>query len=637
MKSMNEKDIVKIIKYSLPVLILILSSILTLSLYLINKSTLKEEISELKKEFILKNKEQIKNEVNTLYSYIKIRQEQSRNKLKDELRYSINNAYKIIENIYNENKNKSKIEITNLIKNALRELRYKNDSSYIFIYDMNGTNLLHPIKKNLENTSLLDFQDKRGTYLLKEVINAFKKKNNFFYTWYWSKYTKTKEVKKIGFFKKFKDLDIFIGIGEYEEDFENFYKEEIITYISTIKFEKHSYAFVLDFDGKYISHIRKKYVNKNAIKESNLKNAKIVIPKIIDIASTSPDYISYIINDEVNNIELNKTTYVKGFKYWKWAIGVGYYKEDLDLLIKNKTEKLNNKFNSYIKNILILSFILTILLLLVSFYLSNILESKFIKYKKSIKKYIKDNNKQHEVMSQQAKMAAMGEMIGNIAHQWRQPLSSITTAASGIKLQKEYNLLTDEILLNSLDNISESAQYLSKTIDDFRDFYNTNKNLVDFSIKETIFKSLKLVKAGLKNKNIQIITEVEEVTFKGLQNEFIQVFLNIINNAKDELEKLPDDSKRYIFINVYKKDNKIYIKIKDNAKGIRKKIIARIFEPYFTTKHQSQGTGIGLYMSSEIVEKHMKGTLSVKNEEYIHEGISYKGAEFLICFEGNKE
>ena len=240
-------------------------------------------------------------------------------------------------------------------------------------------------------------------------------------------------------------------------------------------------------------------------------------------------------------------------------------------------------------------------------------------------------------MSQQAKMAAMGEMIGNIAHQWRQPLSSITTAASGIKLQKEYNLLTDEILLNSLDNISESAQYLSKTIDDFRDFYNTNKNLVDFSIKETIFKSLKLVKAGLKNKNIQIITEVEEVTFKGLQNEFIQVFLNIINNAKDELEKLPDDSKRYIFINVYKKDNKIYIKIKDNAKGIRKKIIARIFEPYFTTKHQSQGTGIGLYMSSEIVEKHMKGTLSVKNEEYIHEGISYKGAEFLICFEGNKE
>ncbi|NQY22359.1 MAG: HAMP domain-containing histidine kinase [Campylobacteraceae bacterium] len=240
-------------------------------------------------------------------------------------------------------------------------------------------------------------------------------------------------------------------------------------------------------------------------------------------------------------------------------------------------------------------------------------------------------------MSQQAKMAAMGEMIGNIAHQWRQPLSSITTAASGLKLQKEYNLLTDEILLNSLDNICESAQYLSKTIDDFRDFYNTNKNLVDFSIKETIFKSLKLVKAGLKNKNIQIITEVEEITFKGLQNEFIQVFLNIINNAKDELSKLPDDAKRYIFINVYKKDNKIYIKIKDNAKGIRKKIIARIFEPYFTTKHQSQGTGIGLYMSLEIVEKHMKGTLSVKNEEYIYEGISYKGAEFSICFEGNKE
>lgn len=129
--------------------------------------------------------------------------------------------------------------------------------------------------------------------------------------------------------------------------------------------------------------------------------------------------------------------------------------------------------------------------------------------------------------------------------------------------------------------------------------------------------------------DIEIIKNIEDITILSLENELIQVLLNILNNAKDALLKLKDE-KRLIFINAYTKDKFIVIEIKDNAKGIKEEIIDRIFEPYFTTKHQSQGTGIGLYMSQNIVKNYLNGTLDVYNEDYKYEGVAYTGAKFII-------
>ena len=253
-----------------------------------------------------------------------------------------------------------------------------------------------------------------------------------------------------------------------------------------------------------------------------------------------------------------------------------------------------------------------------------------------VEKKTKELIQKENILNQQSKMAAMGEMIENIAHQWRQPLSLISTAATGAKLRKDFESLSDTDFYEAMDIINNSAQHLSNTIDDFRNFFSNEKEASFFDINIPIEKVLYLVSSKLKNRNIEIIKNTQEIVILGLVNEFIQVLLNIINNAVDALEE-SDSKKKFIFIDTYKESDNLVLKIKDNAGGIKEEIIDRIFEPYFTTKHKSQGTGIGLYMSNEIIKKHMNGDISVSNKKYLYENTNYNGAEFKIVLPLNSQ
>ena len=240
------------------------------------------------------------------------------------------------------------------------------------------------------------------------------------------------------------------------------------------------------------------------------------------------------------------------------------------------------------------------------------------------------NNEKNRILFQQNKMAAMGEMIENIAHQWRQPLSIITTVASSLKLKKEYDILSDEEYHKDLNHIVETANYLSNTIDDFRYYFSPNKDKNLFNTKGLINRCINIVNIDFSNKHIKIVQNIEELTMFSYENELLQVMINILNNSKDELLKIQNEEDRVVFIDLYKDKTELIIKIKDSAGGIPKEIIDRVFEPYFTTKHKSKGTGIGLYMCEEIIVKHIKGKIKVSNEEYIYEDKTFIGASFEI-------
>lgn len=248
---------------------------------------------------------------------------------------------------------------------------------------------------------------------------------------------------------------------------------------------------------------------------------------------------------------------------------------------------------------------------------------------KEIEDEVEQNRQKDNMLFQQSKMASMGEMMENIAHQWRQPLSFISTSASGIKLHKEFNTLSDELLDEAIENIMNSTQFLSNTIDDFRDFYKTDKVKSKFNVKEILEKTLKLTSSRFTNRAIKVIKDIDEIFIFGFENELIQVLVNILNNARDQLEKLPNDE-RFIFVTLKQKEDKVIISVKDNAGGVNEKIINRVFEPYFTTKSDEKGTGIGLYMSNEIITKHFNGKIYVQNEVFIHQQKEYKGANFVI-------
>ncbi|MGP2655661.1 PAS domain S-box protein [Malaciobacter sp. WC5094] len=269
------------------------------------------------------------------------------------------------------------------------------------------------------------------------------------------------------------------------------------------------------------------------------------------------------------------------------------------------------------------------------YYNNNIVESVVVHVydMTKFKEYEDDNLQKEKLLIQQSKMAAMGEMLENIAHQWRQPLSVISTCTSGITLQKEFNTLTDEILDESLQKIMNTTSYLSNTIDDFKNFFERDKEKSVFNVSSLINKTIDLIEMSLSSSDIEICRQVDDtITIENYKNEFMQVLLNIINNAKDALilNKEMQNERKIIKIALYKNDDKVVLDIVDNAGGIPQNIQEKIFEPYFTTKHQSQGTGIGLFMTREIITKHMEGEIIVKNLDFDFEKKSYYGALFRI-------
>ena len=248
------------------------------------------------------------------------------------------------------------------------------------------------------------------------------------------------------------------------------------------------------------------------------------------------------------------------------------------------------------------------------------------------------NIKEQELkLINQSKMASLGELIGNIAHQWRQPLASITTAASGMKMQKELEILDDDEFYTNCDDIVQSSNYLSETINEFRHLIKGNKQKKDFKINETIIQSTSLLTGLLSENSIEIINTFDkEVIFNGFNNDLTQVIINILKNSHDAFIEKEILNDRIIFITTKVENNKLLICIKDTARGISNDIVNKIFEPYFTTKHKSQGTGLGLYMVHQIITDCFNGDIEVSSEEYLYDEKTYTGASFTISLPLNK-
>lgn len=260
----------------------------------------------------------------------------------------------------------------------------------------------------------------------------------------------------------------------------------------------------------------------------------------------------------------------------------------------------------------------------------NIIE--FIAIKLDITKETKVSQQLKEkerILAEKSKITAMLDMIENIAHQWRQPLSVITTGVTGMILQRQANLLSDEEFEKNCNLINENAQYLSKTIDDFNDFIKGDKNFVKFSLKDNISDFLNLVQPTLKNENIQGVLSINEIFLEGYPNQLIQCFMNFFNNSVEALKKV-DKEDRIIFIDTYKDSDKVKIIFKDNAGGIDDEFLSKIFEPYFTSKHKYQGKGLGLHMNYSLITEGMNGHLYAKNCRFRYKEKNYKGAEFTV-------
>ena len=623
----SETNILKFIRFAPIVFIILLSFLITYSFILESNNNLKRDIKTLEDEYFESSKNTVIKEVQRIYDYISYHKTQSETNLKKELKNRIYEAHSIASNIYKENKDKNPEVILKLIQDALRDIRFNDGRGYYFMHNQQGYNILYPLDIKLENIDYSNLQDKNGYFFVRKIKQTIKDKTENFDTYYWSKPTNegSRIFKKIAFYKYFEPLNISIGTGEYIKDYEESLKKDILDYISTVKYSNDGYVYIIDRKGEILAHINEKLRGE---KLPPLSRGESITKLIVENAKKGDTFIKYktIYHNKSKN-EIEKTAVIKNFNDCQWIIGSGFYRDKLDLAIKKKKEELDAYKKEYLFNVFLIIITTTVVLLIASIYFSNLVQKKFIGYRNKIYKEMQNNREKDTLLAQQSKMAAMGEMIGNIAHQWRQPLSLISTSSSSLKLKQELSIITEDDIRDTSDTITNTTKHLSKTIDDFRNFFKPNKENTNTTTSEIWNKAYNLIRDQYITKNIEIITDIEEKAISLLENELIQVILNILNNARDEFDKKEID-KKLIFVEIKEEAKKLYINIKDNAGGIPSHILGRVFEPYFTTKHKAQGTGLGLHMSYKIVTENLNGNLLVEN--------SSLGAKFKIDLPLNK-
>ena len=634
----KESYIIKLIQFGAIVSIIIISIFITQIFIQEKQNTLDSDIKKMEENFLSSNKTVVENLVNKIYNLIELEKKFEKDDFDLEAKEEVYQAYSIVMNIYNEKikeDNYSEEKTIESIKKALREIRFNNDG-YLFIYTMEGKNILNGEFPNLEGKNLWEYTDSKGTFIAKEMSEILKSKDETFYEWYWKESSNDEtEYKKIGFFKKIPTLNMYIGTGYYEKNFKEQTQKRILKKLNNFKLKAPEYIFIYDLNGISLVNPKKELLGTNRYNiqsEDGQFNLRNMIQFSIENKEGFIRYNSTIkLNDSLTSND--KISFIKLYEDWNWIIGSGFYLEELNNNIKEKKEALILSNNKTINNIILIAIVVTFFMIIISFYLSKTINNIFFNYKKRIDLEVNNLLEKEKILIQQSKMATMGEMIASIAHQWKQPLSIISMSNGLLKINSEIkDFSTPQEITNAIKNIDHSVHNLSQTIDDFKNFFNPNKEKVVFSILDAFKDTFKLINSQFKNNDIEIVQNIKEIELLGYKNELLQVLINLLKNSKEELIKKPNSMKKYIFISVDKNENKIIIKIKDNADGIPSDIINKVFNAYFTIKEKCGGTGIGLYICKQIIETSMQGEISVSNVKYEYEGQNYVGAEFEIIF-----
>ncbi len=427
----------------------------------------------------------------------------------------------------------------------------------------------------------------------------------------------------------------------YEKESYERLKRDVIGWVESVRYGKNGYVWIHDTSHHLVAHPFRPYdIGRDDTDNTDASGEKI-FQKFINTAleNESGGFVEYYWAKPEFESPRKKIGFLKLYKPWGWVVGTGLYVDDIESSIEQKKLLLEQKIEEYTQIVLLVSLGLMIVIGFMGYLISQRIVEVFNKYKEEVYKKerdLKEFNKTLEkkvelaleeakqkdrALLHQSRLAQMGEMLSMIAHQWRQPLCEISGIFMEMETASKFNKADSEFIRKNSQDGFRLTSYMSKTIDDFRDFFKPSKKKEKFSIKDACKEAIIIASASLQSKDIALILNIlEDSQILGYRAEFAHVVLNLILNAKDAL-LVNNVANPYIKIEIYKEEGLGVVKVSDNAKGIDGKILQRIFEPYFSTKNSSGG-GLGLYMSKMIVEKNMGGKLSVKNTE--------DGAEFCI-------
>jgi len=570
-----------------------------------------KESNRFEKEYLFKSKEKLKKNVNDTYVYLNQKENLYYKDAKEKVKKRTLILSIRLNQLYNELNFELKSEKQDKIfKNLLNSNIEKNN--YFFAYDINTDKIIQPKNKNIKN--------------------IFRKDKKYFDNYLY--FPRIKMIKfdlspKLVFIKYLPKLNWIIGnIEDTTEDI-NSVKKSSLEFINILNTQRKNKIWI--YDNK---------TEKPILAQKNLQNT-------IKINSNRKEHLVKILEDKLNgNNSYNKNgifikyfypkngkekiAYIKSFEKYNWILGSSFYTSSLQKPIRENKLRLKKHLEKSIHYMVLIFFIVALLLSILSFLLSKQITRVFKLYQKKvkikeknlellnknlaskIKKGIKEARKKDRILMQQARLARLGVMLNMIAHQWRQPLSEVSSILMELESAVKFKKADEALILECTKDSTKLLEYMSDTIDDFRNFFKPNKKKEYFLIKERIFQALSLAEGAFKNANIKIKDKLgEDVLIYGYKNEFSQVILNIFLNCKDAF--LESKTKNPCIEIILKKEcEKANLSISDNAGGIKLKNLDLIFEPYYTTKSPTKGTGLGLYISKMIIETNMNGKISVR-------------------------
>lgn len=749
-------------------ILFVLISIASVTLHNINtiQKNGENSIKNFENSYLVEQKTLVYNRVHYFSNLIakkKMEFQKEKDKYLKEKNYDI---YNMAYEIYEKNRNKSKDFIKNEIVKSLENLKLKSESEDFALIDLSQKKFLHISKNQTKIRDVLNIHDMTGRKIFSKnsdfdnhvTFNTFDEKNNKF-------------IEKISYLKTFQELDLVILYCESLENIEKDMAKNIIEYIKESNIDTTPYIFIFKINnlnggenfGKILYHQSRPQLEGRTLNEvTNDENMTTYRQEYLSKLKVSGEgFITYYFAKPETNKTSKKISYFFYIKDLKWAIGTGFYLDDLEIKVLDFKKKIDLQTKENINVAVFISLFLTIAISMILLFITTKINSLINSYANGLKEKSKSFERQKEVfetlfekssdgillhdmsgfisncnsailemlgcddknlligraisnissktqmfdisseklfseymdksntksffhyewilskkdrsklycefvttkinlegteifhttvrdityrkkleeqnknqqlvLAEESKKAAMGEMITMIAHQWRQPLNNVNLLIHFVRDNIESNRITKEQLSEIALDMKNQIEYMSRTIDDFTNFINPRKVVNEFMLSDAIEKTLNLLKGPIEKRSIEIIKDIENCKIHGIENEFMQVLLNIFNNAKDSMEEIK--TPRLLYIRSKIVNNKLMLTIKDNAGGIPKDLIGRIFEPYFTTKHKQNGTGIGLYMSEKIIKQYKNGQLKASNEHFYHKETLYKGAMFTITFD----
>jgi len=596
---LNSKKLIPYLIVVVP-LILVLSVSFFMTTFYLNKVTnyFDSAKSNAIKEYIDSKKQESElwsNQLVLLFEYTNNRLQPA---VKKELKAEVDLAYRVAHRIYTKHKKrKSKKEIKQRIKDALNDLVYSDKNALIFIKDFNDNTILNasvPSKDaSFRTLGLEEIQKVRRYsqgYLESEMLHS--------------------KDKKIIFVKNLHIYDWYIGTSVVLSSKQKELEDKLLNMIKSIPIDKS------EFMGVY------------------KEQTKLFLSKELEI-----DTSSFTDKTSWHKYELENHYYFSEYyKAFDWHIVYGFDINSMSKKEQIKQKELKEMLSYEFDFIIKVSAFIVVLTMLLSLLLSLKVNKIFKKYQEEVESRteeleelnnsleakinaaLKEQREKDKMLIQQSKMAEMGDMLSMIAHQWRQPLNQMSYVFMNIESAHEYDELTTEYLEIKVKEGNELLEFMSVTIDDFRNFFRPDKGKEEVEIEELVQTVLSLIKKSLDVDGIEIELRLEETPKVEIyKNEFIQVMLNLIKNAKDALVERSIQNPK-IVISTTLLENSVVLRVSDNGGGVSQEIQEKIYDPYFSTKDQKSGTGLGLYMSKMIVEEHLGGKLSVTN---VDDGASF--------------